>query len=115
MNKLIAMAVLALASLPAMAASHSVTLGWTAGSDDTGFNVYRASGTCPATVSPTTPGFTKLASPTATTYADTTVTVGTWCYFVTGTASGAESVASNDVNPQVVPLAPTGLTITVVQ
>jgi hypothetical protein len=100
----------------AQSTGHSVTLTWTAGSDDTGFNVYRASGTCPT--SPTTPwtGFTKITSITSATivtYADTTVTVGQWCYFVTGTAGGAESVASNTVNPSVPPFPVSGLTAVV--
>jgi hypothetical protein len=104
-----------LLTIPAMAASHSVGLSWTPGSDDTGFNIYRASGVCPATVTPTTTGFSKLGSSTVDTYTDATVTLGTWCYFVTGTANSAESAASNSVNPVVAPFAPTALTVVVVQ
>lgn len=98
--------------------SHSVTLNWTAGSDDTGFIVYRASGACPSSVSnnPLTTGFTVLATLTAATpasYVDSTVTVGAWCYFVAGTAGGATSVPSNTANPSVLPFPVTGLTVNV--
>jgi hypothetical protein len=106
---------LLLSASSALAATHSVGLSWVAGSDDTGFNVYRASGACPATVTPTTTGFSKLGSATAAAYTDSTVTLGVWCYFVTGTANSAESAASNSVNPTVAPFAPTSLTVTVVQ
>ena len=105
-------------TLPAIAATHSVTLNWTAGTDDTGFIVYRASGTCPATVSsnPVTTGFTAVStinSATTTNYIDTAVTYGTYCYFVVGTAGGLVSVPSNTVNPSVLPFPATGLTVTV--
>jgi hypothetical protein len=101
-----------LSAIPAMAASHSATLTWTPGADDTGFNVYRSSAACPTTaVTTTTAGFSKIGSATSPTYVDSTVTVGLFCYFVTGTAGGAESAPSNDVNVAITPFAPTVLTV----
>ena len=118
---LVLLTLFTLALAPALAqttSGHSVTLNWAAGSDDTGFNVYRASGACPASVSanPLTTGFAQIASLTSATpasYEDTSVKVGTYCYFVTGTAGGAESVPSNTANPSVLPFPATGLTVTV--
>lgn len=106
----------------AQTAGHSVALTWTAGLDNQGFNVYRSTGTCPASVSdaPLTTGFTKIASLTASTptsYTDSSVTLGAWCYFVTATAQAngttLESGPSNTVNPSVLPFPVTGLTVQV--
>src|SRR5208282_4452572 len=101
--------ILALMVLPVSAqAAHSVTLTWS--STDTGvtFNVYKASGACPAAApaSVATPApFVKIASAiTPLTYTDTSsnLTAGTiWCYFVTefiaatSTAAAQESAPSN--------------------
>ena len=90
--------ILALA-FPSLAQSHSATISITAPSDATsasGYNVYRASGICPATA-PGTLGWTKLtASPiTVLTYTDSTITVGAWCYYVTQVQVGVESSPSN--------------------
>jgi len=89
------LAFLCFITLPLVAQStHSVTLSWIAGADDTGFNIYRASGVCPASVSttPITTGFAKVATLTSATpanYVDSTVVIGTYCYFITGTAGAA--------------------------
>jgi hypothetical protein len=96
-------------------AQHSASLAWTASSDAAanptiGYNVYRLAGACPATG---TAGFTKLtATPlTTTTFADTTVGLGTFCYYVTATLNGAESVPSNTASAVILPGAPTLLKI----
>lgn len=102
-----------LAPLSAMASSYSTALAWVAGTNASGYNVYRATGKCPAVVNPTVAGFSKIGSSTTVSYMDSTVTAGTWCYFVTGTDSGTESAPSNAATSYVVPAAPTGLTVTV--
>jgi len=113
MKKLIALIALWLVAVPGMAqaASHSVTLTWTDASNPAGttYNVYRAPGLCSGT-----PAFSKVGSAVAgKTYTDTTVTVGNYCFQVTAVFSGAESVPSNLVNPNVPAFAPTTLTFTV--
>ena len=107
------------ASLPVLAATPpSVTLTWPASTTaSTTTNVYRLTGTCPASVTTTT-GFTELASsqPAAGPYTDTNVTLGTtYCYVVTAVAGGLESVPSNTFQAVFpgAPAAPKGLTGTV--
>lgn len=97
-------------------AQHSASLSWTASPDATanaslGYNVYRLSGACPASG---TAGFTKLnATPvTTTTFTDATVGLGSFCYYVTATLNGAESVPSNTASAVVLPGAPTLLKFT---
>lgn len=88
-------------------ATHSVTLSWSDTSNPAGttYTVYRATGLCSGT-----PTFSKIATAiTAKTYQDTSVTPGNYCYQVTATFNGAESVPSNSVNPSVPAFAPTGL------
>ena len=96
---------------------HSVVLHWTASTDavtypSLGYNVYRLTTACP-TGTPT--GATKLnATPvSAVTYTDSTVQVGTNCYYVTSTVNGMESAASNLVAGSPSPAPPTALTVTV--
>lgn len=101
------------APLSAMASSYSVALAWASGVNDSGYNVYRSTGKCPAVVNPSVTGFSKVGSSTTTSYTDSSVTAGTWCYFVTGTDAGTESAPSNAATSYVVPAAPTGLTVTV--
>lgn len=81
---------------------HSVTLSWTDSQNPAGttYNVWRASGACPATAPTSTPptGFTQLntAPVTATTYLDTAVTAGdTYCYVVTAVGPNGQSAPSN--------------------
>jgi hypothetical protein len=106
---------------------HSASLSWTAVTTCTdgtsctvvGYNVYKASAACPASGLPT--GAVKIASAiTATTFVDTPLVPGTYCYYVTaigGTGSnGAESAASNTSSgilaaPAIA--APTGFGVTV--
>lgn len=96
---------------------HFVNLIWSASSDSTAANpgtvtVYRASGACPAT------GIGSLSYTALTTtapaggpYSDTSVTVGTWCYYVTATIGGATSGPSNTVQAVILPLAPSSLKV----
>lgn len=87
--------------------SHQVTLSWAADSDATvGYNVYRgASASSINTLLNSTPI-------TATTYQDTTVTLGSWFYAVAAVgASGTLSPLSTDVTVTILPSAPSGLIV----
>jgi hypothetical protein len=79
---------------PAARAQHSVTLTWTASTDAAAnpsltYNVYR-SPTCTGTFAK------RNASPiTSTSYAETGVLPGSYCYQVTSVLSGSEGAPSN--------------------
>ncbi|HKT10337.1 MAG TPA: hypothetical protein VJW77_00790 [Terriglobia bacterium] len=92
----LAVALVMAASAYACAAGHSTTLTWGA-SVDTGvtYNVYRATGSCPASGIPS--GATKITSGlTALTYLDTNVSAGNvFAYYVTAQLNGVESGPSN--------------------
>lgn len=114
--KRIAALLLIFASIPAMAASHSVALTWTASTDSTTatpgtVNVYRATGACP-TSGIGTLSYTALATGQAPagTYTDSTVTVGTYCYYVTATIGGVASGPSSTFLAGIGPAAPATLT-----
>lgn len=109
MKKLIA--VLALSSVAALAqSSHSVSLSWTPSTDTGGtVNVYRAPAAC--TANPTNFTAIKTGVVAAGPYADTTVTVGSFCYYVTAVVGGAESAPSDKVTATVLPQSPTGLVV----
>lgn len=99
-------------------ATHSVKLTWADTVNPTGttYNVYKASGGCPASGIPT--GASKLnATPvTVLTFTDSGITVaGSFCYYVTAVGSGGESAASNTASAVIPapPAAPTNLVITV--
>lgn len=88
--------------------THSVTLNWqdTANPAGTTYSVYRAVGLCSGT-----PAFSKIATAIAgTSYIDSTVQPGNYCYAVTATFNGVESAQSNTTQPAVPAFAPTGLT-----
>jgi hypothetical protein len=92
--------------------AHSATLSWAAPSDavaSSTYNIYRAAGACPLSGLGTLT-FSKLntAPITALTYTDTTVGVGSWCYYGTQVQNGVESVPSNTAGGNVVP---NGITI----
>jgi hypothetical protein len=100
-----------------LAAPHSVTLGITRSPNDTqapgqGYTAWRKSGLCPASVT-TTAGFTQLNSVlfTTTTYTDTTVVPGLYCYVVTFTNPTATSGPSNTAAATVLPNSPTSVTV----
>jgi hypothetical protein len=94
------------------AQAHSVSLTWTASTDaGASYNIYRLTGACP---SAGTTGFTKItATPVAaTSYSDTTVAPGTYCYYATAVLGGAESVPSNLASAVILPGAPTAVSAT---
>lgn len=107
-------------AIPTFAQAHSVSLGWTKSTDDTGvtgqgYTIYRMSGSCPTTAPTTTTGFTALntallAAGTVA-YTDTTVIPGTYCYLATFTAASAVSGVSNDAAATILPAAPTGVKV----
>jgi hypothetical protein len=106
------------------AATPSVTLSWTPSTNATTTtpgtaNVYRLTGTCPASVTTVT-SFTQLATsqPDGGPYTDSSVALGsTYCYVVTAVIGGVESVPSNTFQAvmSAQPAPPTGLKGTVVQ
>lgn len=103
-------------AVKATTTGHQVTLTWTASGDSTTttpgtVSVYRANEACPATV--TTTGFSAITTSAAAggPYTDSTVTAGTWCYFVTATIGSATSGPSNAVQVVILPLAPSNLAI----
>lgn len=105
-------------SVAASAQAHSVTLGWTKSTDDTGaagqgYTIFRAGGACPASVTTTT-GFTAVnaALVTGTTFTDSTVTTGAFCYIATFTSGGVSSVPSNTAPAVILPAKPTNVTVT---
>jgi fibronectin type 3 domain-containing protein len=94
--------------------SHSAILTWTASTDAVaGYNVYR--GTNPPGNEGATPINSALIAAPTTTYTDTSVVAGQkYDYVVTAvSASGVESVHSNEVTATVPVAAPTNLTATV--
>ncbi len=90
--------------------AHTASISWTNSPDTSSTNVYRLAGSCPAG----TAGFTKItASPVTTgTYTDPAVTPGAYCYYVTATLNGVESIPSNTIQANVPVAPPSGLTIT---
>lgn len=90
---------------------HSANLTWVDGQNPPGvtYSVYRAPGLCSGT-----PVFAKLASAlTTTTYQDTTVTPGNYCYSVTATVEGMESPQSAPAPASVPAFAPSNLNVVV--
>jgi len=104
------------AASPVVAQTHSVALTWTASTDAAAnpsitYAVYRLNGACPA-VAPTSvsgSGFTQINATgiTTTTYTDSTVTPGTYCYFATAFINSTQSVPSNDAQGIIQPKPPT--------
>ena|SRR5215472_4266326 len=102
------------------AQTHKATLTWTLSPDDTPMNcstagicsqtVYRASGSCGIASN-----FIVLATldQLAITYVDTTIIPGTWCYGVSFSEGGLESVKAT-VTVSLPPTSPTNLSIQVI-
>jgi hypothetical protein len=89
---------------------HKVLIAWTDTVNPSGttYTIYRASATCS-----TNPTLTKLASGiTASTYTDSSVSAGNFCYAVTANGPGGESAFSNEA-PAVIVAPPSTVTITV--
>ena len=97
---------------------HATALAWILSSDDTTTactttanclqNVYRASGACSVSSTFSLLTTTSLSS-TATAFTDSTVTPGVWCYGVTFSINGLESV-KDTVAVTLQPASPTGVT-----
>jgi hypothetical protein len=100
------------ASLIPAQTTHSVTLTWQDSNPTTPpvtWNVKRASGACTGT-----PAFTTIATAlTVKTYVDTTVAIATYCYIVTAVVSGVETLPSNQAGANILPFAPSRLSVTV--
>lgn len=125
MKRILAVAALLIAALSltpsTRAQGHQVSLTWVLSTDDTATNcpttgnsctqaAYRMSGSCPATQPTATTGFTLLSgtiSPTVTSFTDSTLAPGVYCYIVTFTL-GVESAPSNTAGATVRPKPPTG-------
>jgi len=101
---------LGLAVASAQAGPHSAVITWTTPADavsGSAYNVYRASGACPASgLGSLTFGAVNASPVSALTYTDSTVTVGTYCFYVTQVQNGTESLpsilAGGQVRPNVV-------------
>jgi hypothetical protein len=106
------------AAVPARGQSHNAALSWTLSTDDTSAacsatgatcsqTVYRAPGACSASSV-----FVSLGSPaaTATTFTDTTITPGQWCYAVAFVENGNQSV-KDTVTVTLQPAPPSGLAV----
>lgn len=86
--------------------NHTVTLTWVASSDGGVYTMYRATGVCSSTLT-----FTPLSvGITSTTYVDSGISPGKFCYQVTTVVNGAESLPSNQAQAVILPVAPSGLT-----
>jgi len=95
-------------ALVATAGNAQVALSWTGSANATGYKIFRAT---------TTGGYgaTPLATPTGTSYTDTTATNGTtYFYVVKATGVGGDSPNSNEASatPLSAPVAPTNLAAT---
>jgi len=89
--------------------SHTVTLTWTASLDGGIYTVYRATGVCSPTLT-----FTSLSvGITGTTYVDSGISPGRFCYQVTTVVNSAESLPSNQAQAVILPAPPTSLTVVV--
>ena len=110
MKHIIILLFLAVAAL-AQSSTHSATLTWadTTNPAGTTYNVYRAAGSCSASMT-----FASIASGvTVKTYVDTTVQPGAYCYYVKASFGGAESVPSKQAGAAIPTDAPSGLSIVV--
>jgi len=106
---------LALLALPLVA--HAAVLG-AAATDTTAVLTWTASATAGSTVNvyrcagASCTSFAKITTGVAAggPYTDTSVTAGSYTYYVTAVVNGAESVPSNTATVTISPLPPTGLT-----
>jgi fibronectin type 3 domain-containing protein len=100
-------------NLTATATSSQIALSWTASTDNVGVAGYRVE-RCQGTGCTT---FTQIASPTATSYTDTGLTLGSYSYRVlavdaAGNKSAYSNVATASITDTTPPTAPTGLSAT---
>jgi hypothetical protein len=107
-------AVMCVLVLPVYAqAAHSVTLTYTASSDaGSSYIVFRAPGACPAAGAALPANFAQIGTNPvgATSFTDTTVVAGTYCYDVEASLGGANSKPSN-YTPTII--APGSVTVTI--
>lgn len=110
LRSLIGLAYVCLIASPAAAQAHTAKISWTNSTDTNNTNVYRLTGACPTG----TAGFTKVTATPVTnaTYTDSAVVPGNYCYYVTASLNGVESIPSGTVQATVPVAPPTGLTIT---
>jgi len=110
MLKRLAVVLLFACTALAQAAGHQAQLNWTTPSDATSssaYNVYRANAVCPASGTGTLTWTKITATPVAAlTYTDTTITVGSWCYYVTQVQGTHESPPSNTAGGDALPNSP---------
>lgn len=80
------------AGVQAQAHSTTLTIIDPTASAARSYNIYRAAGACPVTgLGPLTFSKLTLTPISVLTYTDTTITVGTWCYYVTAVENSVES------------------------
>lgn len=92
-------------------ATHTITLSWTASTDNVnGYNVYQ--GTTPGSESATPDNGTTLV--TGTTYVATVPSPGEYSFYVTSVENGAESVHSGEITAKVLPFPPSALQVTAI-
>lgn len=77
-----------------------------------GYNVYRSNVACPTTGQPSGMAKVNTTVITTTTYTDSNLQPGSYCYAVTSTLNGVESADSNFAPAVIPPSAPTGLSVT---
>lgn len=96
-------------------AAHQAVLTWVAPTDAVAgstYNVYRASGGCPATgVGTLTFAKVNAGGVTALTYTDSGLAVGVYCYYVTQVQNASESIPGNTAGG---PVKPNTVTIQIV-
>lgn len=107
----------------AQTGAHSAKLSWAASADSTSANpgtvaIYQASGACPASGlgSLTFATVTTTAAPSATAanpYIVTSLTPGTYCFYLTATIGGATSGPSNTSGGSTSTFPPTSFTVVV--
>jgi len=108
--KLLILYVIAYALSSGQTTQYVASLSWTDSKNASGttYSIYRASGKCSSVQT-----MQKIATSTVTSYADTTVTPGDWCFQVTSVAGGVEAPPSNKADGQVPPFPVEKLTVTI--
>lgn len=107
------------AAVVAVSGGHAVALSWTAPSDAVSgstYNAYRLNAGCPASVPNPVKGaagwsVVNASAIAATSFTDSSVGVGNWCYAVTQVQGGAESGPSNSAAAVLLPLPPAAVAV----
>lgn len=103
----------------AQAVTGTATLTWNGVAADiasgaaTGFNIYRAGVACPVTGTPSGMALQKSVAASVLTYVDAGLAAGSYCYYITATGPGGESVPSNTAGKSIfgAPSAPGALIV----